>query len=547
MESLPLADAAGPEAGFDWVALASKREEAEVAAGRQARALARVLAAHAIVTQRGAVPEELEERLAAVAETVWPRGRTLGGFGLHASLGAYAVAKVAFDLVPAGRTGLRHEALKRAGVLAALAEHGVDRHTGRSVLGSWAEVQEDFRADPAGLSPSLIAGLAERTLTRAERDAALSQIALSPRCLNRLAATLSLLSAVRALLPVVPPEALGRDVLVAMVALGLGRGDRVLELYASRATTVALKTMVELASAQVALTQGIAPELEVDALVPLPELESRTAQPRADTEVMPPPAQADDDDEDEDADDVLDIVEERVDSAVAATPMVLAGPARPARWGVEPEATLEPDTVAAFEAELTRTRTEVARQGALLGITPLPAAPTVRRRPLPPDERLLGALKRLEERPSADEELTERIALDPVLHGHGLQIQGLPFDPLFPPVRGALRAVLVAAEGRAPSLDAVTSAGDLAWALSRARSLALVVQGDLTQAQAAAAGLGEGAAPEGRWAADRWLRFGGRTPEPVDPHEARAVASGLVMDLFQQLARTLAGTVPTHG
>ena len=44
-----------------------------------------------------------------------------------------------------------------------------------------------------------------------------------------------------------------------------------------------------------------------------------------------------------------------------------------------------------------------------------------------------------------------------------------------------------------------------------------------------------------------WLRFSGRTPEPVDPHEARAVASGLVMDLFQQLARTLAGTVPTHG
>jgi hypothetical protein len=543
MNSLPLTS--GADLRFDWVALASKAQPAELAAQAQARVLARALAAHGIVTQRGASQEELDERLEAVVETVWPKGRALTGFGLHASLGAYTVAKVAFDLVPAGRTALRHEALKRGAVLAALAEQGIDGHTARAVLGSWTEVPPEFRGDPEGLSASVVAGLAERTLTRVERDAALSQVALSPRCLNRLAATLGLLSAVRALLPVLPPEALGRDVLVAVVALGLGRGARVLELYGDRARTLALRTLVELASAQVALTQGLAPTFADDPLVPRAPVEgARAARARADTEVMGAPAEDDDDD---DADDVLDIVEERVDSAVATAPPVLQGPPRPPRWGGAPDAPLDPEALAAYADTLRAARTEVARLGGLMGVAPLPPAPTVRLRGVPPDEALLSALQRRDATAGGDDERTERISIDPLLHGHGLEVEGLPFDPLFPPVRGALRAAVAAAEGVAPALEAVAEAGDLAWALSRARSLALVVQGDLTQAQAAAAGLGDGASPEGRWAADRWLRFGGRDAEPVDPREARAVAAGLVMDLFQQLARTLAGTVPTHG
>ena len=502
MESLPLADAADPELRFDWVALASKAQPAEVAAAQQAQALTRALAAHGIVTQRDAAPEE---------------------------------------------------PLKRAGLLAALVEHGVDGHSARAVLADWAEVSADFRGDPEGLSASVVAGLAERTLTRSERRAALDQVAVSPRCLNRLAATMGLLAAVRGLLPLVPPEGLGRDVLVAVVALALGRADRVIDLYAARARTLAMKTLVEVAAAQLALSRGAAATFEADPLAPTPPTEDRrrAPAPRADTEVMdaePAEAVFDEDGEDEDEDDVLDIVEERVDSAVAAVPMAAAeGPPRPARWGTPPEDALEPDALARFEAELRQARTEAARLGSLLGVSPLPVAATVRPRPVPPDERLLTALRKRDEVRPSDEDLTERISIDPLLHGHGLEVVGLPFDPLFPPVRGAVRAASAAAEGQAPSLDAVAEAGDLGWALSRARALALVVQGDLTQAQAAAAGLGEGAAPEGRWAADRWLRFGGRAAEPVDPREARAVAAGLVGDIFLQLARTLAGTVPTHG
>ena len=126
-------------------------------------------------------------------------------------------------------------------------------------------------------------------------------------------------------------------------------------------------------------------------------------------------------------------------------------------------------------------------------------------------------------------------------------MDGGPHDALLTPVRGALRAVLAASEGAAPSADDVAAAGDLAWAYARARALALIVQGELSEAIRAVSFLPAAAAPEGRWAQDRAVRFSGRAPEPVPPEEVRPVAAALVADLVQQLARTLAGTVPSHG
>lgn len=539
---------------IDWPSLGASSQAAHEAAETQARLLARALAAHGIVTERDGAVEELDDRFDAVLETLWPKGRALDGYDLQSSLGAYAIAKVAFDLVPAGRTGLRHEPLDRVGLTHALVEHGADELAAASVLGDWARVSEGFTGDPNGLSPSVVAGLAERTLTRAERRAALDQIAVSPRCLNRLASTLNLIAAVRLLLPMLPPESAGPDVLIAVVGLALGRPDRIAQLYEGRSRSLRVHALYELAHAQWALLQAQPPELSDDPLAPAPALEARTPAPRSDTEVMGPPNEApvdaasegegdaDSDYEDEDEDDVLEIVEERVDPAADPERAASEAAAGPARWfAVDAEAS--PGRLEAHRAALAEHRTVVARAGELLGVRPMARPATVPDRPAPPDERLLAALDARAQGPSGDEEMTERIAIDPLLHGHELEVEGLPFDPVFPPVRGALRAVVACAEGRVPEREAIAAAGDLAWVLARARALGLLVQGELTEAQAAVAALEAASAPEGRWAADRALRFAGRAPEPVDPREARPVAGALAADLAQVLARTLAGTV----
>src|SRR5688572_33446803 len=81
------------------------------------------------------------------------------------------------------------------------------------------------------------------------------------------------------------------------------------------------------------------------------------------------------------------------------------------------------------------------------------------------------------------------------------------FDPLFPPVRGMLRAIIASAEGDAPTTGAVEQAGDLTWVTRRARALAMIVRGDLMAAVAAVDAMPPESAPEGKWAKDRLVRF----------------------------------------
>ncbi len=531
---------------YDWPALGGHVQAAHEAAGAQARELARALAAHGLVSERDGTPEEMEDRLEAVIETVWPTGSALQGYDLHSSLGAHLISKVAFDLVPAGRTGLRREPLRREGLIAALVDHGVDVLTAASLLGDWQQQAEGFKGSTGGLSASEVAGLVERTLTRRERAKALDQVAVNPRCLNRVAAALNLLAVMRLLLPVLPPDALGADALVAIVGLVLGRPDRVAQMFEDRVGTLRMKTFVEIAQAQWSLHQCEAPELTDDPLSCVPPIEAlsaedRATQVRADTEVM---AEAFDDSDanDDDEDDVLEIVEERVDPS-SETEVADLGLVRPARWLGEDVEPMETEQLQAYCDVLAESRTPVARAGGLLGVVPAIPPATVPLRPLPPDERVLRSLQARSESPSAEDEMTERISIDPLLHGHGLEVEDAPFDPLFPPVRGALRAVVAAAEGRAPTDDAVAKAGELQWVMARAKALALVVQGDLQGAQSAVQHLQTGTAPEGRWAQDRALRFSGRAPDPVGAEEARPMAAALLSDLTQQLARTLAGTV----
>jgi len=511
MQAAHAQDDAEQPTGFEWQALGANVQSAHEAASRQARILSRALAAHGLVHERDASPEEFEDRLDAALETVWPDSSALQGYDLHSSLGAHLVAKVAFDLVPAGRTGLRREPLRRQGMMSALLEHGVDEVAAASVLGDWQQAQDGFQGSAQGLSASMIAGLAERTLTRAERAEALNQMAVSPRCLNRLASTLSLLAAVRVLVPVLPPETMGSQVLIAVVGLVLGRPDRVAQLFDGRAKTLRLKTLTELAQAQWALHQGEAASLEADPLSgsPRPEDEDRSPPPREDTEVM---ADAFDDSDAEH--DEPEVLEQRDDPDA-----VQADPPSPKR-----------------EAFATGA-------AALLGIRAAPASSTTPTYGVHSDGPLLEALRQQRDGPVGDEELTERISINPLLHGHGLEVEDLPYDPLCVPVRAALRAVVASAEGIAPSEQAVKDAQSMDWALARARALALVVQGDLPGAQAAVRGFPEALAPEGRWAKDRALRFDGRTAEPVSPQEARPVAAALISDLVQQLARSFCGAV----
>lgn len=506
MQAAHAQDDAEQPTGFEWQALGANVQSAHEAASQQARILSRALAAHGLVHERDASPEEFEDRLDAALETVWPDSSALKGYDLHSSLGAHLVAKVAFDLVPAGRTGLRREPLRRHGMMSALVEHGVDEVAAASVLGDWEQVQDGFQGSAQGLSASMIAGLAERTLSRAERAEALNQIAVSPRCLNRLASTLGLLAAVRVLVPVLPPETMGSQVLVAVVGLVLGRPDRVAQLFEGRAKTLRLKTLAELAQAQWDLHQAQAPSLEVDPLcggAPADDAE-RSPAPREDTEVM---ADAFDDSDAEH--DEPEVIEQRDDPEAMES-----GPAS------------APREAFALSA------------AALLGIRAAPAASTMPPHAVHSDGPLLKALQEQRDGPVGDEELTERISINPLLHGHGLEVEELPFDPLCVPVRAALRAVIASAEGIAPSEQAVAEAQSMDWALARARALALVVQGDLQGAQAAVRGFPEASAPEGRWAKDRALRFDGRAAEPVTPDEARPVAAALISDLVQQLARS---------
>lgn len=535
---------------FRWSTLQRGTEGAETSAEDEAREIARALTAHSIVVDPEAVPEEYDDRFGAILQIVWGDD-PISGYGLHASLGAYLVAKVAVGMVPAGHTGLRHEPLRASGIENVLVDHGLDRATAQSIIGEFQAVSADFRGSKAGLDPSRLAGLAERTLSREERTAALSQVAYSPRCLSRLAATASLLAATRAILPVLPPKDLGPRLAIAATALALGRADRVLALYGARAEHLALTTFIELATAREQLGRGASLELDDDAFVLAPPLQGSALKPHEADAALEGDGATDILDEAfdtsanrDDEDDVLEIVEERIDPDAGVQSAVTPQSApRAPRWGAT-DAPIDEADLERWRDRLVANATLAATRGALLGLKPAPLASTVAPTMLPPDERILRRAA-IEDDEEAQEK-TERIDLAAILSEQRVTLDGTPYDALYPPVRGLLRAAAAAADGHAPSESALKDAGDLAWAVARIRALALVVRGELAGARDVVAALGDGAAPEGRWAKDRLIRYADEAAEPVPPEHARPAAAALVEDLAQQLCRTMAATVPGY-
>jgi hypothetical protein len=526
---------------FDLGGLSRREPSAVADATAQAEELVRALAALGVIIDKDAVVEEVDARARALLATLWPE-RPLDGYQLHGSLGAYAIAKVAVAMVPAGSGALRHEPLKRTMLVHHLVEGGAEEATVASVLGDWAGASADFVAEPRGLDVSRLAGLAERTLTRSERDLALAQVAWSPRCLARFAATLQLLAATRRLLPLFPSSILGHELGIAAAGLALGRPERVLELLGARAERGILLAFRELAAAQWALARREAAQLEPAPELSLPEFEPRTA--RADAPVVDGAERASEDDED----DVLQVVEERIAASASADLPRMFEPAaepRPAQWAEVPP--LSSEHLSNWKAARADAVSVTARRRTLLGLALLAPPPTSLPVPIPPDVRVLASHFGPDDEPG--NEPTQRISWPPTDATMAAAVRAARPDPveaLAPPVRAALRAVVAAAEGLAPSAAAVALSGDLSWVLARARALALVSRGDLAGAREALSGVPDDAAPEGRWARERALRAGSHPAEPVSPEEARAAAAALVGDLAHQLARTIAGTVPTE-
>lgn len=476
-------------------------------AREEAVALARAIVAQATLGDPDAELEELGERLEAELEVIWPEEAPVEGYELHSSLGALLVARAALELVPSGRRSLRRKPLDRAGMIAALVKQGVDGAAAEATIGDWQEVWPDFSARPEGLSAAMIAGLSERSLTRKERDQALCQVAYSPRCLVRLAASCNLLGTVRALLASQPPAALGDAALLANAAVALGVPGRGLELLAQpEAPTLRQQARWELLFAQQELSEGRAPALPEDPWVRLPA-EGGPAEGEEGAE--------------EDEDDVLEMVEE----GAPAPSMIL-----PPRWGLSPEETASAEEIEAWNARRRAAGGMLSQRGSLLGVLPGPQPLTVRPQPLGPDLRLMR------QRAEGGEEASEAEALI---------LEGAEAELLLPPLRGAIRMVVAAAEGRLPPPSALSQSGGYGWLVQRAQALAHVVQGELQAAERAAWDLGPGGSPELRWAQDRLARFGSRKPAPVEPAEARQMAAGLVADLHLQLALSVAATTPS--
>jgi hypothetical protein len=298
-----------------------------------------------------------------------------------------------------------------------------------------------------------------------------------------------------------------------------------MELFADRTPTLALETVVELALAQ--WTLGRVEPLSLD----------------AGDGVLSPPGDGDaweaETARGESEEDVLEIVEERVDPSYLVHASGDAVTPRPPAWS----SAVASEGVLTGWSELRR-RVRTTGAGRLLGMDVRGRRTSVPPIPVPPDPSLVVELM-AEIDGQLDRATTQQVDLA-VLHDQPFLRDGSIFTPIFPPVRGALRCIAGAAEGRAPSDAAVESAGDLTWAIRRARALAMIVRGDLEAARAAVDGMPPEAAPEGRWAKDRALRYG-RRPVPVSPEEARPAAAALVQDLATQLARTIAGSIGERG
>ncbi|MGF1510377.1 MAG: hypothetical protein ACFB9M_12840 [Myxococcota bacterium] len=139
------------------------------------RRLAQILAARRLVDQRDTVLEDLSATERALEGQV----RTMAEAEpapRRCTLGALLASRVAMDLVASGWGHHRHKPLDREGMLELFQQADL----GPELMAPWDGVAPDFEPTD-GLDLDVVAGLAEGSLSAGEREAALNQIAYSPR------------------------------------------------------------------------------------------------------------------------------------------------------------------------------------------------------------------------------------------------------------------------------------------------------------------------------------------------------------------------------
>ena len=523
-----------PVRAWTLEALARGDGRAEGLVRRQTREIARALAAHTLATAPDAEVSEYEARIQTLARTIWPDD-PLQGFSLRSSLGAFLVARLAASWAPPTPGGHRSAPLGPEALGKAFEEAGLSADLTVAILGDWPGASPSFSPEAEGVDIAVLAGLAEGTLGTDERNLALSEVAMSPRALARLVSIARALSAVRRLLPILPPEGETFDAstLTGLTAVSLGLPDRALDLLGHGPEDPVLRGIAELAQALLSLRNGERPRLADDLLLPVvPEgaAERPSESPRKESS----------------EDDVLDIVEEKLSTgAVSAEKPALD--ARPALADFSrddwPPAEISGAQIDLWMEIRKLRRAPAAQVGSILGLSAAPEKPWVPPRPIPPEKNaLLEMLEVVAGEGSSAEAVTVQLS------GAALAAQRDTLDramvlPLVPNVRAVLRSIAQAAEGQLPSREAVTDAGDLDWAVKRARAIALTLGGQFEKAVLELTGLGGPTAPEGRWAYMLHLRYQGRTPVLPPPEEARKVAAELVLDLAHQFGRTVAGSV----
>lgn len=524
---------APPERAFTLEALARGDRRAESAARAEAMEIARALAAQHVALAADAGIDEYDDRRATLERSVWP-DVPLHGYRLQSSLGAFLIARLAVSWAQPSSTKLRDAPLDASSLGALLRELGVESRVVSFVLGSWTHVDEDFTPESSGLDAQRLAALAEGAMTARERALALAQAAYSPRCLARLASTAQAVAQARVVLPLLPPSAvdLGAGYAPAVAALALGRPDRTLDLLGYDPQLETLRTLVELAHAQWTLGRGEPVNLRDGEHLELPAFEALLPGESEARHTLPATGEGGDVDED----DVLSIVEERVHSTSVAPESPLEAPGRVprlVRWS-SASAAFDDASLAEWQRSRRAWASLSARSGRLLGLAATHPPASVPRLPLPPDPSALRTQLERAGLGGAGEDLVQTLAAK-----RGLIDVASP-EPLFSTARAALRVIVAAAEGAAPSAQAIEGAGDLDWLVRRCRVLALGVRGELDRARGEA---GAVSTPESRWVEARMMRFMLRAPETAPPVEARGMAAALVYDLSIALARSVAGTL----
>jgi hypothetical protein len=225
----------------------------------QVRRLTQLVTACELLDEPESVLAEFEPRLESILARLW-NDAPLTEFHQKSSVGAYLVSRYAVAWVPDGLSARRHAPLARERLVEALTEAGLRTAQAEALVGSWRSAGDAPPPEDQTLDIGAIAGLAERSLTGPERDAALHRVAWSPRDLARVVASAKLVDRIRCALPWAPPRDLSAGFAIAAADVPFRQPRRRLRLL-EPLTDPWVRAVVELAAAEDALRRGDGPAL----------------------------------------------------------------------------------------------------------------------------------------------------------------------------------------------------------------------------------------------------------------------------------------------